>query len=68
MAKTKKKDKLSNVQPISNPLNAVVKDFKTHMKTSGVKLKDKTYDEVLELLVDHCQGLLSKQAQAGPTS
>lgn len=69
MAKDKKK-KLADVQPIVNPLNAVVKDFKAHMKAAGVKTKDLTYDQVLEKLVDHCQLLLQHNAtqQAGPTS
>jgi hypothetical protein len=64
----KKKDKAASVTPIINPLNAVVKDFKAHMKATGVKLKDKTYDQVLELFVDHAQHLLAKQAEAGPRS
>jgi hypothetical protein len=66
--KQKVKDPNSNVQPITNPLNAVVKDFKAHMKATDRKLKDMTYDQVLEALVDHCQDLLSKQAHAGPTA
>ena len=60
----KKKDKKAGVQPISNPLNAVVKDFKTHMKATSVKLKDLTYDEVLEKLVDHCNDLLEAHSRA----
>jgi hypothetical protein len=67
----KKGKPLADVQPISNPLNAVVKDFKSHMKTTGVKLKSLTYDEVLEKLVDHCQDLLEKKDQqrfSEPTS
>lgn len=63
MAKDKKKKGLADVQPISNPLNAVVKDFKAHMKTTGVKLKDRTYDQVLELLVDHCQDLIETRSR-----
>jgi len=61
----KKDKKESVVEPIINPLNAVVRDFKQHMKATDVKLKGKTYDEVLELIVDHCQTLLAKHAQAG---
>jgi uncharacterized membrane-anchored protein YhcB (DUF1043 family) len=58
--------KESEVQPISNPLNAVVADFKTHMKVTGVKLKTLTYDEVMEHLVDHCQDLLEKHSLSTP--
>jgi hypothetical protein len=64
MAKEKKKE--TEVTPIINPLNAVVKDFKAHMKSkrvSGVKLKSMTYDEVLEALADWCQTLLAEHAQ-----
>lgn len=69
MAKDKgKKKDLANVQPIVNPLNAVVKDFKSHMKVTGVKVKDLTYDQVLEKLVDHCQDLLARTREVGPTS
>jgi hypothetical protein len=62
----KKKDKAkSNVTPIGNSLNAVVKDFKAHMKTTSVvKLKDMTYDQVLEKLVDYCNDSLEARSRA----
>lgn len=62
MAKNKMKQ--AEIQPIRNPLNAVVADFKAHMKATGVKVKLLTYDQVLEHLVDHCQNLLAQHNQA----
>jgi uncharacterized membrane-anchored protein YhcB (DUF1043 family) len=59
----KKKDRKANVIPIGNSLDAVVKDFKKHMKTTGVKLKDLTYDQVLERLVDHSNDLIEERSR-----
>jgi hypothetical protein len=58
-----KKKEPNVVRPISNSLKAVVEDFRENMKTTGVKLKGKTYDEVLELLVDYGQTMLAEHAQ-----
>lgn len=66
MAK-KQKEQQAEVSPIVSPLNAVVADFKSHMKATGVKVKSLTYDEVLEKLVDHCQDLLSKHSGESST-
>lgn len=54
--------KKSNVQPISSALDAVVADFRKHMKATDVKLKEQTYDQVLELMADHCQQVLAEHA------
>ena len=66
----KAKEKKTNVTPIRDPVKAVVKDFRQHMKVTGVKLKTLTYDEVLEKMVDHCQNLLElkgRPSEQGPT-
>jgi hypothetical protein len=67
MAKEKEKIKKNkveaNVRPIGIALDRVVKDFKKHMKTTGVKLKELTYDQTLEKLQDHCQDLLADRAR-----
>lgn len=66
----KKKDKLGEVTPISNPVNAVTKDFKAHLKATGIKAKDLTYDETLEKLADWCGNMLEGHTgkQATPSS